>query len=543
MRQRPTIHALSLLLFCLTAVAQTPGTSQPGFTLSTTTRLVITDVTVTDAQGHPVHGLKQSSFTIAEDGRQEEIRAFDEQQRSAAALPTVAVLPHGAYSNVAVGQLPQTTNVILIDPFNTDLTDQMYLRIQLLKYLKRFQGKDAVAIFAVNSGHSALLLQDFTSDPNLLRAAVVHELPRLTANGGNRIEHFDDAMNTLATISAYLSRIPGHKNLIWYSTYFPFTQNRDGFLSSDGSQEQQELVHIYNQLSLDRVSVYPIDAVGPDPTSRPPIGQEAAMEQIAHVTGGQAYYNRNDLGTVAELAFDSGSEYYTLSYAPRSYVADNKFHKITVNVAGGPYTLHYRTGYVAFDLKDDASSTLDGKRLAETNADLDKVAAGQKLPGGKGNASTDSLTDYNAPGPALASILFEARIVPAAQVPGWQVLPLARDSRGKVIGNPHDEPFVIEYAALSKDLHFVPTPEGKQHAELIAAAMAYTDTGEVIGTAIDRVQLNYDARQMQLADRIGTPLRQQIRLPRGEAFVSLSLIDNISGHTGSLEIPFQVAKP
>ncbi len=536
-----------VLCLCVPAYAQTPPNTpntQENYTFSTGTRLVITDVSVTDSSGHAVHGLKESDFHLSEDGKPEEIRSFDEQQRSAQGMPIAPALPKGVYSNVAIGALPRTTNVLLIDPFNTNITDQMYLRIQLLRSIAGFAGKDAVAVFAVNSGHGALLLQDFTSDPALLRAAVARELPRVVSNGGNAVEHFEDALGTLSAISAYLSRIPGHKNLIWYSTYFPFAQQPEGFISIDYNLQKQELVHIYNQLSLDRVSVYPVNTAGPDPTRQPPLSQEAAMDQIAQFTGGHAFYNRNDLGRIANIAIDSGSEYYTLSYTPKDFVADNKFHKIQVNVDGGPYTLHYRSGYVAFDEKEDASTTLSSGRLNETDADLNVLADGGRLPRTSDKAfSTDSLTDYKAPGPAVASILFEARIVPASEVPGWQTLPPARDQKGRVIGSAKDEPFVIEYSALSKDLRFVPTPEGKQHAELIVVAMAYTETAEVVGTAIDRIQINYSPSQMEIADRTGTPVRQQIRLPHRSLYVALSLIDNLSGHTGALELPYTASKP
>ena len=534
----------ALLLVAATACAQTPGQApdQAPYTLSTTVRLVITDVSVTDSSGHAVHGLKQSDFSLFEDKKPQRIRSFDEQQPAVGSGATPN-LPQGVYSNVAVGQLPNTTNVLLIDAFNTDVTEQMYLRIQLMRAVRGFDGKSAVAVFAINSGHAAVLLQSFTSDPALLKAAVARELPRLVNNGGNQVEHFQDALGAIGTISNYLSRIPGHKNLLWFSNYFPFTEQRPGFIDGFDDQDRQRLVHIYNQLSLDRVAVYPIDVKGPETTEAPQVNQQTAMDQLAKATGGAAYYSRNDLGRVAVDAVAGGSDYYTLTYAPKDFVADNKFHAIHVDVAGGPYTLRYRSGYVAFDMKDDASQTLSGQRLSETNADLDQLASGGKLARSKNKSAEDSLTDYNTPGPAAATILFEARIVPAAQVPGWQVLPQARDVRGKLIGNAHDVPYVIEYAALSKDLRFVPTPGGKQHAELIAAAMAYTDGGEIVSTALDRVQLNFSEDQMQIANRTGTPLRQQIRLPRGSVFVSLALIDNITGRTGSLEIPFTAAKP
>ena len=59
---------------------------QPGaMTLHVTTRLTLVDVTVTDSKGHAVHALKQSDFTILEDGKPQPIRNFQEVD---AELPT-----------------------------------------------------------------------------------------------------------------------------------------------------------------------------------------------------------------------------------------------------------------------------------------------------------------------------------------------------------------------------------------------------------------------------------------------------------------------
>ncbi len=575
----PSRLMLVLFLLLLSACGLAQTSSPAPYTLTTNVRRVVTDVSVLDGKGNPVHGLKQGDFQIFEDNKPQAIRSFDEQQQSASGVKAIAALPHGVYSNVVESQLPSTVNVLLIDAYDTDVINQMYLRLQMQRAIAGFGGRSAVAVFGINSGHAALMLQSFTTDPALLRAAVDRELPRLLQNGGGYLEHFDDTVAALATLSSYLSRIPGRKNLLWFSTSFPLTEGSFGSASSAQAENPAVLTHLYNQLSLDRVAVYPIDVKGPEfnpggvavgdsqphsdgginpgngAASNSPAGSviegrditgEVAMDKLAGITGGEAFYNRNDIDHVVPKAVNDGANYYTLTYSPDPYIADNRFHRTKVVVAGGPYTLHYRLGYIAFDsLHDDASGVLNEAKLGQINGDLDTIAAGRKLPPSKVHRSdADQLTDYTLPAGGANTILFEARIVPAADVAGWQVLPPARDRKGKIIGSPHDQPFVIEYAALSKDLRFAPTPAGKQHADLIAAAMAYTETGEVVGTAIDRVQLNYSPEQLQLAQRIGTPLRQQIRLPRGSVYVSLSLIDNTTGHTGTLELPFAArAKP
>jgi VWFA-related protein len=531
------------------AVAQTSTSTAEAapYTLTTTVRRVITDVTVTDDAGNPVHGLKQNNFMIFEDKQPQQIRSFDEQTAATNALPVAADLPKGVYSNIALQQLPQTTNVLLIDPFDASdnlqqtIQDQMHLRIQLLHAVDQLAGKHAIAIFAINSGTGSIPLQGFTTDRGLLRAAIDHELPRITAKGGDLPEHRADAVATLSAISIYLSRIPGHKNLIWFSSNFPFTEQQDGLVGGFTETNRDEIRHLYNQLSLDRVAVFPVDDKGLEIGQAPPIGEQTAMDQIAAATGGMAFANRNDVGGAAVQAVQDGSDYYTLTYAPSAAEPDDHFHTIHVDVvgAGGPYTLHYRSGYIAYDMKTDASMKLDEARLQKTNDALDTLASGGKLTKTHVNArELNSTTDYNAPTPAEATILFEARIVPASEVKGWQVLPAVRDAKGKLTGNPNDPPYVIEYSALSKDLRFVPSPAGREHAELIAAAVAYNDSGVVLGTAIDRAQLNFDPAQMEIANRLGTPLRQQIRLPKGKMYLSLSLIDNVTGKTGSLDIPF-----
>lgn len=545
------IAAVSALLPATLADAQTvpPPPGPVPYTLTTTVRRVITDVSVTDSAGNPVHGLKQNDFTIFEDKVPQTIRSFEEQLPSASMLPVPTSLPQGVYANAAMQQLPQTTNVLLIDPFDADadlqksIQDQMQLRIQLLRAIDQLAGKNAIAVFAVNGGSGSVPLQTFTTDKTLLRAAVNRELPRITGKGGDLSEHRADAFSTLSAISTYLSRIPGHKNLIWFSSYFPFTEESNGLIGSFTNADRDQIRHLYNQLSLDRVAVYPVDMKALEIGEAPPAGEQAAMDQIAKETGGLAFDNRNDVGGAAVLAIRDGSDYYTLTYAPTNEEPDNKFHSIHIDVSAGevspgPYMLQYRSGYIAYDTKSDASLQMNEARLEKTNAALDTIAGGGKLAKTKDKDQLDSTTNYNAPPAPEATILFEAKIVPAAEVKGWQVLPPAQDAKGRIIGNPHDPAYVIEYSALSKDLRFVPSPAGKQHGELIAAAIAYTDDGVVLNTAIDRAQLNFSPEQMEIANRLGTPLRQQIRLPNGKCFVSLSLIDNITGRTGSLEIPF-----
>ena len=141
-------------------------------------------------------------------------------------------------------------------------------------------------------------------------------------------------LNVLKFIADHLAQVPGRKNLIWMSGGFPLTfgYENESIFSENFVDEMDATVRA---LSDANVAVYPIDARGlvspptfdasrrspsaagapvpmnnasgqgrvntrpPAPTDRSPAGKLAAihenMDDLAHRTGGRAYYNTNDL--------------------------------------------------------------------------------------------------------------------------------------------------------------------------------------------------------------------------------------------------------
>ncbi|HWZ49827.1 MAG TPA: hypothetical protein VNW54_00020 [Granulicella sp.] len=55
-----------------------PPQKVPRYTLRSETRSVLTDVTVTDREGRPVHGLKASAFHLFDDNQPQDLASFDE---------------------------------------------------------------------------------------------------------------------------------------------------------------------------------------------------------------------------------------------------------------------------------------------------------------------------------------------------------------------------------------------------------------------------------------------------------------------------------
>ena len=138
-------------------------------------RLVVLDVVVEDANGNPVLGLKRNNFVVDESDSAQQLRSFEYHVSSDAQPvgPKPPELAPGSFTNYT--QLPPSAalNVLLLDTLNTPIKDQLYLRAQLKKYLDQSPKQQSLAIFALN--RQLLLLQGFTSDPNVLRAALARK--------------------------------------------------------------------------------------------------------------------------------------------------------------------------------------------------------------------------------------------------------------------------------------------------------------------------------------------------------------------------------
>ena len=195
------------------ANAQTNGpvSSQSGYTLQANSRVVLTDVTVTDAKGNPVRGLPQSAFQIFDDKQLQHIASFEEH--SGAVTPVVLpAAKQGVYSNDFLEHLPPVLSVVVLDIINLDITDQMYLYYELTKFLGSVPNGQPVAIY-LRAGEHTFLVQNFTSDRTLLLDALRKAIPRFPPQERAYLSDLD----TMRQIANYLSQLPGRKNVIWFS--------------------------------------------------------------------------------------------------------------------------------------------------------------------------------------------------------------------------------------------------------------------------------------------------------------------------------------
>jgi VWFA-related protein len=184
-----------LIIGCLAltigAAAQSQAPAPSDLVLRATTRMVLLDAVVTDRAGRPVTDLTKSDFTIIEDGKPQTIGTFSASipppLQQNVGLPPIVPL-HVTTNRPDVIEASDRIAVLLLDGLNTAPENQVYLKQQMLKFLaEHFDPTRKLAVVALSG--RLTVLQDFTSDPTLLKAALQQyspSSPALARSGGER---------------------------------------------------------------------------------------------------------------------------------------------------------------------------------------------------------------------------------------------------------------------------------------------------------------------------------------------------------------------
>jgi VWFA-related protein len=346
-------------------------------TFRTDARLVEVQVVVTERGGAPALGLKESDFTVLENGEPQKIAFF--VPPSPVAPASNPALPPGVFTNRPeyAPRAPRAVAAIVLDVLNTHPADQPYARAQVARFLRSLQGDELIALYVL--GANVRVIHDFTADPESLLRLVRNlksEWPagsagfeQQTVNEADALARalsgveFQDAatsdaqqmhqetrirttLHHLEMIGQHLAGVPGRKTLAWVSAGIPMLTVSFSAPPGEGGYSlpmyrgySKEVVRAVNRLADANVAVYPIDARGLRPESDTPAyrpdltrqsGNRAAwnmqwqtvparetlssVKKFAEATGGRAFYNTNDLEGGMRRAAEDLKANYTLAY-------------------------------------------------------------------------------------------------------------------------------------------------------------------------------------------------------------------------------------
>jgi VWFA-related protein len=489
------------------SIASPPSTQQPVYTLHANKRVVLTDVTVTDRKGNPIHGLNASAFQILDNGKPQDLASFEEHSGAPIESAPSAVTKPGVYSNDFLVHPPPVFNVVLIDLATiVNLPDQMYLYYELTQFLEHLPAREPLAIY-LRWGTNLMLLQSFTSDRTLLLAAVHRALPRFRSPEQEGLSEIE----LLHQIALNLGPLPGRKNVFWFCGSVggdPFGPDPTD-LSDFG-----DLRPNFDELEAGRIAVYPIDARGLMVYAPEGLNalwsQHLLMNNVAEATGGHAIYNQNFLSQATNRLIDSSNDFYTLSYSPHDFRYDNSWHKVKVTLNGSSYNLSYRRGYFA-----------DGNDPRNKAEDLQSSGSRTKL---LANGETAEMPEVRGP-----SIVFQARVLPAS---GHRQTPA---KKGTI-------PYTIRYS-LPLDKFVMRNVDGKQQVTMGFASMAFDANGNSTARLIQQVIATFSPEKLQSNGQPVYPFEQQINLKKGENYLYLGVWDVNTGQFGAIQLSLDVARP
>ena len=249
----------SLLLHAALADPQATEAAQLT-TLHAEARVVQIDVIVTDAHGKPITDLSKQDFTITDEGKPRAIDIFSvnrgEADHSPAPLPSARKSPPNVFSNRGARPPESTVHSTVIvldqDSFNpsdrTHFEDAAYGQLQALSLMSKVNPDEKIALYVIADRLGLLLLQDYTTNRDLLMKRLKGYTPRAVSTpaathpdkasampGPRRRDPNEvpgretEALRTQDTrevrlsfqaLAEHLALVPGRKSIFWVSEGF-----------------------------------------------------------------------------------------------------------------------------------------------------------------------------------------------------------------------------------------------------------------------------------------------------------------------------------
>lgn len=540
--------------------------------------MVVVDVVATDNKDVPIKDLKADDFTVQEEGQEHPVRAFSfhqtEQEPPSASGQTSAgsnsKLPHGYFSNMPIYKSNGALNVLLLDALNSTLLNQATMRDAMIKLMEKLPAGQPMAIYLL--GNKLTLVQDFTSDPEVLRkalAGVKRQGSKLLDNAAGttrmadmpvgsvaiytmmdvpqikaQLEEFHDqhaaaqadfrvrfTLDALNSLGRYLAGYPGRKNLVWVSETFPFSIVLDKITSQNNRDFSREVAATGSLLSNAQVAIYPVDAkalggnsdfgVGNDPN---PIGNPAVISttldnEAGKVMNREAEDRMVSRSTMNDLAEKTGGRAF--------YNTNNIEGAVRRSLEDG--SMYYTLGYYP------ENKTWDGKfrritiKVARPGVKL-HYRAGYYAVEPQSYAKLDQAEKTNELAkamsldfPASTALLFQAMVVPPSAATGNKVL--------------------VNYAVDPRGLTFDLGNDGLQHASVDCAVIVYSAKGEPVQSLSNTMIAALKPEEYQRVQQKSFPCRQTFDLAPGEYLFRLGVRDGHTGTLGTLNAPVKIPPP
>jgi len=581
-------YLLGLILLSVFPVCSQTANPDPtqGTTFRATVRRVLVDVVVTNSKDEPVTALPRDQFQVFEDGHPQTLTSFEEH----AGLPDMtalqAKLPPNTFSNLPLAKAGDAANILLLDALNTQIQDQSYVHVQMIKYIQGIRPGTRLAIFTL--GERLRFVQGFTGDPALLMAAVNGQKsagnPQLSpllqtsaeADAENRLAaqmqelaastgsaqiqasaaalqqfqaetlsfHTDVRVHTtleaMQQLARYLQGIPGRKNVIWFSGSFPLSILSDFSLGGADPmrQYQDEVARTANLLTAAQIAIYPIgaqgvavdrlyDFSGPQPP-KSAYAQQMTQYQVSSLQAGSTD-RAAAFAAMDELAKDTGGEalYGTngLNNA-LDRVLNHGTHYYTITYAPANKNMDGRLRRI--EVKVSGGSYHLAYRRGYYAKDEILVQPAKSNPTGD---PLRPLMDHGTPD--STAIVYTMRVLPANPQPAPGA---ARAGDNENLKGPVKR-YAVSFTVPVEHLTLEPAPDGVRHGSLEVTLLGYDRDGKPLNWMVRMLQLTLRPERYAAVQASGLSYDLEIDLPAADVYLRSGVYDQGSSQAGTLEIP------
>lgn len=307
------------------------------------------NVTVTDRSGQPVTGLRQSDFTVLDNGKPVAMQSFAEHSVAHDPLSVVIVI-----DAVNVGFVGSSLAVAQTRAFLQHQSEPLPFPVGIMLLTD-----SGLTPLGQASSDGKLLLAQLSNQGGHLR-----NLQRSAGFWGAE-ERAEISLDAMARLTRSLSTQPGRKLLIWVSPGWPIFDSPGMMMSA---REQHVLFTAAVRLSEDlregQITLCDVDPLGlwdadsfrtiawkgyTRPLQRwyKAMPADLALQVIAGQSGGLVLNSSNDVAGEVKACAQANSAWYTIQLAPQTSEKPDTWRSVKVKLDKPGLTVRTRAGYYA----------------------------------------------------------------------------------------------------------------------------------------------------------------------------------------------------
>jgi len=388
------LAALALVGITPLSFAQVPAKPEiPQAPIRVSTELVLVNVVARDKKGNPVRDLKQSDFTLYEDGKKQQVLTFDFEdvdQLAAATGPTISgaapgTLLHSSKKAPPTLEAKDRRLIVLFFDFSAMEPEEIDRSVDAAKKFvtEELQPADLIALVSLSTNMHVDC--DFTDDRDKLNAMLSSYTSSQgqgfdngaagssegTAETSGSYTEDDTDLNTftadrklvaIQSLVQVLGKLPQKKSVVLFSNG----------ITQTGVDNQSALRAATAAAVKANTSIYSLDIRGLQ--AFPPGGEAqnaslhgqsaytgasvlndlngnaASQDTLATLsadTGGKAFFDSNDFSGVFTQVQKDSSVYYVLGFTSTNGAKDGRYRHLKVTVSRPDLKLDFRSGYYA----------------------------------------------------------------------------------------------------------------------------------------------------------------------------------------------------